>query len=95
MSKYKYLLCGYNLNKERCLEHFVDVKLIGIYNTYDDAHNFQKRLGIIKSEGKCIKSDKFCTWIHEVELIDGTLSHSLSLRNTHHAITPVIKQMGV
>ena len=33
MSKYKYLLCGYDLNKERCLEHFVDVKLIGIYDS--------------------------------------------------------------
>ncbi len=88
MSEYKYLLCGYDITKH--YEDFVDVKLIGIYKSYDEAYNIQKKFGVIESIGKCLKGPKFCTWIHLVKLIDGTFEKSLSLRNTHLAMTPII-----
>lgn len=83
MTEYKYLLCGYNYTITHDTEHFVDVKLIGIYDSHEKAYEFQKKLGIVKVKDNCIKGDKYCTWIKKVSLLDGTLNKSLTLRNTN------------
>ena len=87
MTEYKYLLCGYNHTIVSDPEHFIDVKLIGIYDTYEKAKNIQEQFGIVLVKDKYVKGLKYCTWIKKISLYDGTLSNALSLRNADNTLT--------
>ena len=90
MSEYKYLLSGYDYTKIIDPEFHADVRLIGIYNTYDEAFRDQKKLGIVKLCKNHIKGKIYCSWIHKVKLNDGLLTHSLSLSDLSQALPVII-----
>ena len=87
MTEYKYLLCGYDHTIIHDPDHFVDVKLIGIYDNYENAYNIQKQLGIIQVKENYVKGLKYCTWIKKISLSEGTLVNALSLRSSNNTLT--------
>ena len=78
-----YILCGYY----QSFEELPPVKIIGIYETLDEAIDVQEaKCGRIKRINNCwYGRNNIITWIYEANL--GTLDKALDIRYTGNALS--------
>ncbi len=78
-----YILCGYY----QSFEKLPPVKIIGIYETLDEAIDVQEsKCGRIKRINNCwYGRNKIITWIYEANL--GTFKNALDIRFTGDALS--------
>ncbi len=80
-----YILCGYY----QSFEELPPVKIIGIYETLDEATDVQEaKCGRIKKINNCWHGKNgIITWIYETTL--GTFENALDIRFTGNALSDI------